>query len=240
MRDRLPLLAGLALLAIAVLLGAIAVGHGIRDRNQSDVITVTGSAKRVITSDYVIWDFSATSQDASAAQAARSLGRWTGSIRSFLSGHGVQSDELTVQPIATQTVTSDSGGDSSQVVGYQLTRNFEVRSSRVAAIAGVAEASSQLLSHGIPFSAQPLQYVYTKLASIRPALLVSATHDAQHRGKILLGATGGKLGKLRGVDVGVFQVTSPNSTEVSDYGVYDTSTLKKEVTAVVNVTFALE
>jgi hypothetical protein len=41
------------------------------------------------------------------------------------------------------------------------------------------------------------------------------------------------------VSVGVFKVTSPNSTEVEDYGVYDTSTLAKDVTAVVNVTFAL-
>ena len=40
-------------------------------------------------------------------------------------------------------------------------------------------------------------------------------------------------------NVGVFQVTSPNSTDVSDYGVYDTSTLLKDVTAVVNVSFAL-
>jgi len=39
--------------------------------------------------------------------------------------------------------------------------------------------------------------------------------------------------------IGGFQVTSPNSTEVSDYGVYDTSTLGKDVTAVVNVTFSL-
>jgi len=42
------------------------------------------------------------------------------------------------------------------------------------------------------------------------------------------------------VQVGVFQITSPNSTQVSDYGVYDTSTLNKDVTAVVNVTFALK
>jgi uncharacterized protein len=41
------------------------------------------------------------------------------------------------------------------------------------------------------------------------------------------------------VNVGVFQVTSPNSTQVSDYGEYDTSTLEKDVTAVVNVTFSL-
>ena len=47
---------------------------------------------------------------------------------------------------------------------------------------------------------------------------------------MLVGATGGSLGGLRSVDVGVFQVTAPNSTEVSDYGVYDTSTLDKDVT----------
>ena len=41
------------------------------------------------------------------------------------------------------------------------------------------------------------------------------------------------------MNVGVFQVTSPNSTDVSDYGVYDTSTREKDVTAVVNATFAL-
>ena len=44
---------------------------------------------------------------------------------------------------------------------------------------------------------------------------------------------------MRSVNVGVFQVTSPNSTEVSDYGVYDISTRAKDVTAVVNVTLAL-
>jgi hypothetical protein len=42
------------------------------------------------------------------------------------------------------------------------------------------------------------------------------------------------------VDAGVFQVTTPNSTRVEDYGVYDTSTLEKDATAVVNVTFALK
>ncbi len=32
----------------------------------------------------------------------------------------------------------------------------------------------------------------------------------------------------------------PNSTDVGDYGVYDTSTLQENVTAVVDVTFGLE
>ena len=41
----------MALLAIAFVIGAIFIGHGIRDKNRNDVITVTGSAKKRITSD---------------------------------------------------------------------------------------------------------------------------------------------------------------------------------------------
>jgi hypothetical protein len=96
-----------------------------------------------------------------------------------------------------------------------------------------------LLAEGVPLAAQPPRYVYTRLPALRPQLLADATKDAQQRAGVLVAATGAHLGKLRGVDVGVFQVTSPNSTDVADYGVYDTSTVSKDVTAVVNVTFAL-
>ena len=238
MWERLPLPIGLALIAIAVLVGSLAIGSGIRNRNANNVMTVTGSAKQLITSDYAIWDFSVTSQAPSAAVASTALVGWTSKIEGFLTQHGVQSSELTVYPVSTNTVTPSSG-NSSKVVGYQLTRNFEVRSSRVNAIESVAQASSSLLTAGIPFSAQPLQYVYTKLDSVRGPLLAAAVRDAEQRAKTLLAATGTKLGKLRGVNVSPFQITPPNSTQVSDYGAYDTTTLKKQVEAVVNVTFGL-
>lgn len=235
MRERVPLFAGLTLLALAVGLGSFAIADGIRDRNQSDVLTVTGSAKRRIVSDYVVWNVSVTSQQSAPAAAARELGGWAERLRAFLLRRGVRKDELTVQPIATEAVTNDSG----KVFAYRLTRTFEVRSQRVQEIADLAERSSTLLAEGVPLAAQPPQYVYTKLPALRPQLLAEATKDAQIRARVLAEATGARLGGLRGVNVGVFQITSPNSTDVSDYGVYDTFTLQKDVTAVVNVTFAL-
>lgn len=234
-RERLPLLLGLALIAVALVIGSFAVGSGIRNRSQNDVITVTGSAKQMITSDYAIWDFSITSQDLSAAPAAKALGGWTTKAESFLRSSGVRESELTVYPISTNTVTKTDGS----IGGYQLTRNFEVRSARVDAVQGVAQASSGLLTQGVPLSAQPLQYVYTKLDQVRGPLLASAVRDAERRAKTLLAAAGEKPGKLRGVDVSPFQITPPNSTQVSDYGAYDTTTLRKQVQAVVNVTFGL-
>lgn len=216
------------------MIGAYFIGDGIRDRNKNDVIVVTGSAKKRIVSDYVVWDASVTSAQPSATDAAKELERWTTSIRSFLKREGVESGEVTLQPISTETVSK--GG---RVKAYRLTRNLEIRSPRVQAITSVADHSSALLAQGIPLSADPPQYVYTKLPELRPQLLAAATKDAQNRARVIVKATGSDLGGLRGVDVGVFQVTSPNSTEVEDYGVYDTSTVEKDVTAVVNVTFGV-
>src|SRR5581483_974112 len=170
--------------------------------------------------------------------ASRALAGWADRIRSFLRDAGARDDEVNVQPIETETV-SGRGKLSNTVVAFRLTRSFEVRSARVAAISTVIEKSASLLGEGIPLAADPPQYVYTRLAELRPRLLAEATRDALGRARAVVGATGGHLGRLRGVDVGVFQVTPPNSTEVSDYGVYDTSTLAKDVTSVVNVTFAV-
>jgi hypothetical protein len=233
-RDDLARLLGLTFLALAIGLGSVAVANGIRDRNRNDVITVTGSAKKRVSADYVIWDVYVTSQPATAPAALRELAGWTTTIRSFLQRDGVASRELTVQPIATETVRSH------HMTLFKLTRGFEIRSSRVQAITAVAERSKALLARGIPVVGDPLEYIYTKLPSLRPQLLATATKDAQRRGRVLLASTGGGLGKLENVDVGVFQVTSPNSTDVSDYGEYDTSTIQKDVTAVVDVTFALK
>jgi uncharacterized protein len=236
MRERLPLLIAAALLPFAIFFGALFVADGIRDRNADDVITVTGSAKKTITSDFVVWDASVSSQADTPAAALKRLSGWTTRIQAFLRDEGAQDEEITLQPVSTETVTADDG----TFLGYRLTRSFQVRSSRVADIAQLVENTSKLLAQGIPMTAQPPQFIFTKLPSIRPELLAAATKDAQNRAEVLVGATGGDLGGLRDVSVGVFQVTTPNSTEVSDYGVYDTSTREKDVTAVVNVSFALE
>jgi hypothetical protein len=233
--ERLPLLGGLALLAIAFVIGSIFIGHGIRDKNRNDVISVTGSAKKRIVSDYVVWNLFVTSEQPSAQDAARELTGWTTKIRSFLTQAGVETSELSVEPISTETVSRKG-----KVTSFRLTRGFEVRSPRVRAVTDAANRGSELLAQGIPLQADPLRYVYTKLTALRPQLLAQATKDARSRARVIVDATGSQLGKLRRVSVGVFQITSPNSTEVEDYGVYDTSTLEKDVTAVVNVTFSLK
>ena len=221
------------------MIGSVFIGHGIRDRTRAeDVITVTGSAKQRILSDYVIWRSSLTSKASTAAEAERQLATWSVRVRRFFREEGVEPGELSVLPVSA-VAPGGTDEEGFEVTEFTLTRKFEVRSSRVNAIAALAERSSELLRRDVPLAGSTPEYTFTRLATLRPRLLTEAIKDAKRRADVIVDASDTKLGKIRGVDVGVFQITAPNSTEVSDYGEYDTSTQPKDVTAVVNVTYAL-
>jgi len=224
------------MIAVALAIGLFAVADGIRDRGAGDTISVTGSAKRSVSSDYLIWNASISVQRETAGAAAAQLERWLERTLAALQASGIQDDELTVRAISTESVRGRSG----KLTGYRLTRSLQVRSARLDVVVAAIEDSSRLLAADVPLSAGQPQYVYTKLAELRPALSAEATKDALRRAEAIIEITGDELGGVREVYSSPFQVTAPGSTEVDDYGIYDTSTREKEVTAVVNVTFAVK
>jgi hypothetical protein len=71
-------------------------------------------------------------------------------------------------------------------------------------------------------------------------MLGKATENAKQRATSMAQSTGNKIGLMRSAKMGVFQITSPTSTDVSDSGQNDTWSLDKKVMAVVSVSFAIE
>ena len=71
-------------------------------------------------------------------------------------------------------------------------------------------------------------------------MLSKTVKDDPIRTKTIALQAGSKVGGLKKVNKGVFQITVPNSTRVSSWGSYDTSTIKKDITAVMGVTFAVK
>jgi len=69
---------------------------------------------------------------------------------------------------------------------------------------------------------------------------VQATQNAYNRAGILAKNSKGSVGALSSASQGVFQITPVNSTDVSDEGQYDTSTIDKVVKAVVTLEFHVE
>ncbi len=225
-------------LVIAAAIGAYAVGNL---KRAGDEIAVTGSAKRAVQADLAVWRLDISGGGQSQAEATRNAQTDAEKTRAFFVAQGFPDSALTLRAPFTMIQNEYiNGNPTGRVLGYQVTRQLEVRSADVDKIAALAGDLTGLLDRGVPVVGQPPEYLYAQLPEIRGPLLADATRDAKARAEEIASAVGASVGRIKGVRVGVFQVTRRNSTEVNDYGMYDTSDRQKEITAVVRVTFSLD
>lgn len=233
---------GLATIALALVLGLFVVSGALRDiRRGSEEVTVTGSARRPIRSDFVVWRLSVSVQAPALPDASRELAAAATRLRAFLRTEGVPDSQITVKPVEAFGIeeTREDGRTTGRVIASRLTQSFEIRSRDVDGITAVSQRTGTLITEGVPLQAPSPEYLYTRLAEIRVALLQEATKDAKQRADAIAASTGAEVGSVRDARMGVFQITPRFSTEISDYGVNDVSSIEKDVTAVVRATFQL-
>ena len=233
--------AGVAL-AIGLVLASIICGWAFVKGKQGDqTITVTGSARKRIKSDLVIWKAGVSYQAPVLADAYRSLSENVPRVKSYLVGKGIPENEITVSSISSQTLHArDSDGqDTGQITGYSLRQELEVRSNDVDKIAKIAREATELINQGILLESMAPEYHYTKLGEEKITMLAEAAKDAKKRAEQVAESTNSSIGSVRTARMGVLQITPADSNDVSDSGMNDTSSLDKDITAVVNLSFEI-
>ncbi len=234
---------GLFAISVAIVVFGFTTSAGLKSIKRSgDQITVTGSAKRAITSDFIIWRGSVSAQRATLADAYAEIEKHQGRIREYLKQNKVPDEAAKFNNITSNSIQeySSNGMPTGKIFAYECTVSFEVRSSNVNDIAGLSNRATELIKEGIPLNSFSPEYLYTKLADVRIEMLGEATRDARARAEKIAENAGCKLSAVRSARMGVFQVTPRNSTDVSDYGYYDTSSLEKDITSVVTLGFSVE
>ena len=246
-RIELPeLLLGLVAVAIAAVLTGVVVANAIRDvKRQRDTIVVTGSAKHPISANLGTWRLSVAAQARTSAAAVRQLRSDVAGVDSFLAGGdlgpgSVRKPPIQIEQITISVPTGLAKPRFRQVPAWRLTQRFEVETGRIDKLEQLASTVDELLLQGADVSSSNVRYLSTKLTEARFAALRKATADAHRRGETIADGLEGHLGAVKSVDLGVFQITPRNSTDVSDYGINDTTSRQKDVTAVVRVTFRVE
>jgi hypothetical protein len=230
---------GLLSLAVAVVVTAHIVSDTIHDaRHVHDTLSVTGSAREPIDSNLVKWSLTVRNEAATAPQAARLLSRDSAATQAFLRHAGISK-----AAIAPAVVTSDEVvtplPHHRRLVRFEVSQDLEVSTHDIDVVEGASQTLAQLLQRGIDVHAQPLAYLSTELRQAKLDALAAATAEAHRRAEILVKGLGGHLGAMRSSDLGVYQITPRDSTDVSDYGINDTTSRAKDVTAVVTATFAV-
>lgn len=233
--------AGIAL-AIGLVLASVIGGLAfVKGKRGDQTITVTGSARKRIKSDLVIWKAGVSYQAPVLSDAYRSLSENVPRVKSYLIGKGIPENQITISSISSQTLhaRNDQGEDTGQITGYSLRQELEVRSNDVDKIARIAREATELINQGILLESMAPGYHYTKLGEEKITMLAEAAKDAKLRAEKVAESTNSSIGSVRTARMGVLQITPADSNEVSDSGMNDTSSLEKDITAVVNVGFEI-
>ncbi|MEI6581228.1 MAG: SIMPL domain-containing protein [bacterium] len=205
-----------------------------------DYISTTGSAKKAVVSDKVKWSSSITrsTRQSTIKDGYTKLDSDLKEVKSFLATNGIPIESIDISPIFMNEVYEQNPGVDKK---YNLIQNIEVQSSDVQKISDLSKnISTLIIDKGVLFSTNSLEYYYSKLPEARVELLAKAVDDAKARAEQLAKAGGKKIGVMKSASSGVVQVMAPNSVEVSDYGMYDTSKIDKEIMVTVKASFEVK
>ena len=205
-------------------------------------ISVKGYAEMDVTSDVGTFSCSVSVRDGTLEGACTRVGEHAGRLVAFLIENGFAQDEIAAGTLQTSKVylRDERGNMTNQVEYHEAYQWVRVTSPEVNRIRDVSRSVADLMRQGMDLSIGSPEYFVSTLEDIKLDLMARATQDGYRRAVTLAENSLGTVGALRSARQGVFQITAPNSTETSGYGIYDTSTIDKTVKAVVTLEYAVE
>jgi hypothetical protein len=140
-------------------------------------------------------------------------------------------------PTVTESNVAPETASAGKVIGYSLRQEIEVASGDVEKVASVSREVTELIKQGLFVESIAPQYLYTKLGDLKIEMMAEAAKDAKARAQQIASATGNGIGTMRSARMGVLQINAADSNEVTGYGVNDTTSLEKDITSVVSISF---
>ena len=230
------------ILGATIILSSVIMGtfyYRAQVAHDRDTLSVTGSAKKTVTSDRakIILSITRTVSIGSLASANTAIAHDVSILKTLLKNKAVAEEDIDVSPVfMDQTYDQNQNAE----IRYNLHQSVTIQSEDVAKITDISKAVPTLIAQGAIISIQSLEYYYSKLPDLRVTLLAESVKDALARANSIAKSTGRAVGEIRGATSGVVQVIPVNSVEVSDYGSYDTSSVDRDVMVTVKASFGLK
>ncbi len=210
-----------------------------QSKKLDDTLTVTGSAKQKVASDLVKWNasFSYTVPSGNLSDGYVRMAQDEKKVLAFLKSKGVVEKDITTSPI---TVNQPYQYDRNAAREDIFSEGIQIQSDNIKKITELAKNITPILNQDVTFSTNSLEYYYTKLPQARIDLLADAIRDAKLRAQKIAESSGQAIGNITTASLGVIQVMPVNSVDVADYGLYDTTSIDKDVMVTVKATFRIE
>lgn len=213
-------------------------------RGHAKTVSVVGKADRDFTSDLIVWRLSYKVVNPDMKQSYAQLKAVSATVAEYLKSKGIAESEMDFRAIDADKETEyiydrASGHGYNKFIGHRLSQTVVIESNDVDKVERVQREISELLDRGIQLDNNHLSYYYTKLSDLKIEMLSEATLDARNRAETIAKSAGARLGGLQTANMGVFQITAPNSSdeEYSWGGTFNTTSKKKRASINMRLTY---
>lgn len=205
---------------------------------QNQTIRVTGSASQNVTSDFATLSLRISTRTPDLKSGYAKLERDMKTIKDFFIQNELDEKSIEVSSVDSYEYYRRNGAYSSnEIEGYNLSQSVKISSKDIQKIKEVSTKMDTLINKNVNVTSNNVEYFVSNLDDIKVKMVGEATKNAKARAESMVAGTNGKIGTMNSARMGVFQIVPQNSTDVSDYGINDTSSIEKKVISTVNVTF---
>ncbi len=232
-----------ATLALGVTVGSQSLGKAIASINKHAApIHVKGLSEVAVKSDRAHWNARVTARADTLANAYPIIEAHSAQVRDFIISQGFTLNEITLREVNSsfRYVLAANGTATNTIESCVLTQSISVRSPRVDAVRTLAFNVTALIKDGIEVDSGSPEYSVSGLEALKMTLLEKATQNGYERATLLARGSKASVGGLISASQGVFQIVPLGSTEVSDWGMNDTTSIDKTVKAVVSLSYAID
>ena len=224
---------GLSIIAAALIFGLFFY----QSRLTRDYVEVVGAATEHFESDIVKWNmvFEENTDLGNIGEGYRKIKNKRDRLMKILSGQEISEEEINIKPINIQKRWEDG-----KIAGYTLQQPLFIISESIEMIERLALNPDELLENNIFFQVSSLEYFYSKIDFLKKDLLAKATINARERAEKILQESDYRPGRMISAKAGVFQIIEPYSTAVESYGMYNTSSRKKDIKVTVHAKFLIQ
>lgn len=207
---------GALILGVCIAIGLSALGYLLSNalinfKEYERTVTAKGLSEREYQADIVIWPISFTAAGNDLTDLYGTIEQSTDEITRFLTGSGVDNDEITYSaPAITDKLAQQYGNNGQVEFRYTALQTITVYSKNIDAVRDLMSRLSALGKKGIVFAGAnydtKTEYLFTRLNDVKPGMIEEATIKAREVAEKFASDSQSRLGKIKRASQGQFSI----------------------------------
>lgn len=202
------------ILATALIITGYFIGNTyLKGRSFDRFVSVKGLSEREVPADLAVWPINIMLTGNDLSDLQMKIEAQNQEVYKFFSAQGFEPDEITRGTVNISDARANIYNSNAQYSAfrYLAKSEFTVRTSDIPKLQKALGASLELLSKGILLGSrnewQPVEYIFTGLNELKPAMVEEATRNAREVAEKFARDSEARVGAIRTARQGLFSVS---------------------------------